>query len=648
MYIFDRLSLAYLYLVYYDVMTKKLFNYFVSILFLFTGLGGQVTYADEPGSSGATIYVVPTITDDRILPTTAISESYISNEIPITASAGEFESASFVVTAIDDISSLSVEATPLEGASGSIPSSNIDIHVVKSWYQVVPGTSNRYLVPELLLKDDSLVKVDDGENYLKLTDGSYMWISDPTMVDDPGRSRSIDEIPVKDSDTLQPVNIPAGTNKQFWITVKVPDDAASGIYTSSITLSTPTEAIDTISLNVEVLPITLLEPNLEYGIYYLGKLSGSWPNGSIGPRYKSEQQFQAELQDMVDHGIPNATSYVGLYSDSVNTASLEREINLKRLAGMSVQHLYTMGAGREGATADNELNLNKVQEILSFAQSHDITDVYFYGRDEALWSGGVPAQEAIDILTSQRPIWEQVREMGGKIFVAGYPGGHFSDTRSPGDFGFVGDILDLFICYRTPSKEEAARWHSVGHKILAYANPVVGYEQPETYRRNYGLLLWQMDYDGAFPWAYNYSWGNPWNDFDYARKGQMFGYPTIDGVVGTLQWEGWREGIDDIRYLTTLIEAIKISEVEGIDVSAAEDWLVELKSLELSRQDLRLIRVKMLPYILHLQLATWGNLLGVMVIFILLTLFVISLRVYYVVSGFYSKQKLLNPKMEPS
>ncbi|MCP4607494.1 MAG: hypothetical protein GY845_02095, partial [Planctomycetes bacterium] len=47
----------------------------------------------------ATIYVVPTITDDKILPTSSISSGYISNQISIAASPSEFEPASFVVRA---------------------------------------------------------------------------------------------------------------------------------------------------------------------------------------------------------------------------------------------------------------------------------------------------------------------------------------------------------------------------------------------------------------------------------------------------------------------------------------------------------------------------------------------------------------------
>ena len=34
----------------------------------------------------------------------------------------------------------------------------------------------------------------------------------------------------------------------------------------------------------------------------------------------------------------------------------------------------------------------------------------------------------------------------------------------------------------------------------------------------------------------------------------MFTYPTSDGVIDTVQWEGFREGVDDTRYLATLLD----------------------------------------------------------------------------------------------
>lgn len=56
-------------------------------------------------------------------------------------------------------------------------------------------------------------------------------------------------------------------------------------------------------------------------------------------------------------------------------------------------------------------------------------------------------------------------------------------------------------------------------------------------------------------------------------------YPTADGVIDTLAWEGFREAVDDVRYLTTLENLLKKG--GGIDSSAlreAASFLITLKN----------------------------------------------------------------------
>lgn len=216
-----------------------------------------------------------------------------------------------------------------------------------------------------------------------------------------------------------------------------------------------------------------------------------------------------------------------------------------------------------------------------------MSEVYFYGIDEALG----------DRLISQRAAWEAVREAGGKIFVSGYRGTNFET---------MGDIQDLIILSGPPSGKEAMDWHSAGRKIWCYDNPQGGIEDPELYRRNYGLLLWQMDYDGASTFPYHGSYGNTWNDFDGVLRDQNFVYPTVDGVIDTIAWEGYREGIDDVRYLTTLlslIEEAKKSASASLRKSAttAEMYLNGLKIKDLSSCSLDDIRAEMVMHILHLK-----------------------------------------------
>jgi hypothetical protein len=64
--------------------------------------------------------------------------------------------------------------------------------------------------------------------------------------------------------------------------------------------------------------------------------------------------------------------------------------------------------------------------------------------------------------------------------------------------------------------------------------------------------------------------GRPWDDFDSkVYRSVCYTYPTVDGVVGTLQWEAVREGIDDMRYLATLRATIEAARRSGNEQAKA-------------------------------------------------------------------------------
>jgi len=122
----------------------------------------------------------------------------------------------------------------------------------------------------------------------------------------------------------------------------------------------------------------------------------------------------------------------------------------------------------------------------------------------------------------------------------------------------IGEDIDLFVDGQTPKKSESDKFHKAGRRIFSYNQPQVGVENSLIYRKYYGLRLWQQEYDGAMDYAYQDGFGSIWNDFDHPKfRDHCFAYPTVDGVIDTIAWEGFREGVDDVRYITTLENKIK-------------------------------------------------------------------------------------------
>jgi len=549
--------------------------------------------------------VVPAITSQVILPDTPLPENAMPKEIRLTGARGEYEPASFVVTApdnsaLDAVSAIAGELTSADGKS-HIPANQIDLRIVKcwmiggrNWTGVLQGV--KILRPELLLKDAGMLKVNPTEkaNYIRLNfpDGPrYSCVSnaeDEVFVrpNNEGLPLLNSKFPVQDASELQPVTIPRGTNQQFWVTFHVPKNAVPGQYTGEITVKAGEKILDKLPVRLTVLPFELLKPYYISSIYYKGELGGA---GSIGAgnysNSKNEKQYLAEMINLREHGVDNPSIHLWWNNPAETERSLAKILAIRRDAGLDNRELFIWGGNTGASQTPEQLNALKAQvkKVLDIAHRFGAQKVYFYGIDEA----------AGEKLLAERKAWEIVHQSGGLVYVA----------ATPGIFKTMGDLLDIIVLQGSPKKEPVSPWHKKGHKVLNYAFPQASVEDSELYRRNYGLLLWQNDYDGAMNHAYQAAYGNPYNDFDGYCRDEIMAYPTVNGVVDTIEWEGYREGVDDVRYVTTLQHAIK--NVDGKPpyqktVSMAKAFLADLKKADLYKIDLDKTRRQMVDYILQL------------------------------------------------
>ncbi|MFA6715257.1 MAG: glycoside hydrolase domain-containing protein [Victivallaceae bacterium] len=545
-------------------------------------------------------YIVNPISDQKILPDSTFIIGQCKTKIKLTATPGEFEPASFVIHAIKAMHKITLIPTGLKNeiSGRNLSASNIDIRLVKCWYQAggawVSSTkqdrNRKILVPELLLKNDGLVKVDreKKKNYLLLDFPSgteYRWISNPQEKSE--RQQKVlltDDFPVKDSSILMPINIKNRTNQQFWITIKVPADLLPGNYSGNINLYEDNKEIGAFELELKVLPFRLAAPYYTSSIYYRGRLSNKYKNGTISADYKSSGQLAVELANLLAHGVDNPICYQ-VFADRI---FMDKYLEIREKAGIARTGFYScdFSISKSRSYGIDKLK-ERIKNAVKYLTGKGFQDVYFYGVDEATG----------DRLKAQRREWNAIHAAGGKVFVAG------SRTEN---YEQMGDIQDLLVCAGVPCREEAAQWHSKNHKIWCYGNPQGGMENPAAYRRNYGLLLWQNDYDGAATFAYQAGYGNIWNDFDGRYRDENFTYPTLDGVIDTIAWEGYREAIDDVRYVTTLIREIEQAKKENSPekqkiITEAEKYLNNLKETDIMELDLDGMRLKIAEYIIGLQ-----------------------------------------------
>jgi hypothetical protein len=374
----------------------------------------------------------------------------------------------------------------------------------------------------------------------------------------------------------------------------VPPSAKAGEYRGELRLLSRGKPIGRLPLTLRVLPFELPSPHTHwdptqdftYSLYYWGELDPEG-KGSIGYKVKSEQQFRAELQYMWDHGI---VAPAMIWSPEIvyrNEPLFRKHLEIAREVGMSGRPLYFADSGLIGNPTEpaalEELKAN-VRHTVALAREYGFTDVYFYGLDEATG----------ERLASQRTAWRAVHEAGGKVIVSGYRG----------LLGAVGDLLDLFNWAGPLDPSQPPEWHQRGHRIWNYANPQTPVEDPAVYRRNYGLLLWKTDYDGACTYCFMDSSGTPWNDFDCdSYRDHNVAYPTTDGVVGTLALQGFREGADDVKYATLLRREIDAAAKNGTSEAKsvaheASEWL---ESIDPQTADLDEVRVGLIERLTKLK-----------------------------------------------
>ncbi|MAE65023.1 MAG: hypothetical protein CMJ18_12200 [Phycisphaeraceae bacterium] len=490
----------------------------------------------------------PAITNERFEPGKPLPPSFdVIDALAVSACRGEYEPVTFVLHATEDRAGVRVEATGLRGDRGAIPASAIDLRVVKYWFQAGDREYSRkrrldggVLVPELLLKDDGLVVVDHQrkKNFVR-TDGGLVDVSDPAVVFDvkgrplEGATPALLDFAPTDADSLQPFDVDAGAMKQLLVTIRVPDDAVSGDYKGTIRVETPGAGPLTLPLTLTVLPFDLAPRPVDYSLYIRGGLIDDTPRIAVWSEHKTERQYRAEMRNLLTHGVVNPCVRQRDFDSFVRAMRIREEI------GMPKGWIYNLGqridAGEVDAGETAARFEQQVRPFVKWANENGYKGYYAYGIDEA-----------DDMLIRERPWFEAAHRGGARIFVSVGQGGHFFERAA--------DLLDLPVLAGPYNREMVARVHEKGHRIGIYAFPQVGSELPELYRRNYGIALWQAGYDVAMTYVYQHSFGHIWNDFDHEEhKDLNFAYPTVDGVIDTLSFEGFREAVDDARYAATLL-----------------------------------------------------------------------------------------------
>ncbi|MCG8316849.1 MAG: hypothetical protein MI976_26835 [Pseudomonadales bacterium] len=454
---------------------------------------------------------------------------------------GEYEPFGVLIKPTSKNTSLKASVSDLTYGEEKINKNNINIRVAKQWYQanyksVNPRTDGtRYLLYELLLKDDSLIRVDRDRknNYLKLSDGAYLNISEASS------SLAKGDL-VFDAPQLTDISLDNGKESLLWVTIYVDSHKPPGVYKGNIELQFDGETTVSVPLEVGVLPFSLPEPTLDYGLYYRARLSNEVV---VGANSKTPRQYEIELNNMKQHGVVYPTLYEQLGSN--DEARVPEALAIRNRVGLPRDKIFVVGYVTQLNSSAEYLDevTRATERWRGVTTSAAIESFYLYGKDEA---------KETDI-SVQTAAWEKVRSSGGKMFAACHVGA----------VEYTAGQLDQPVLAAGDDYSEVRKWRALGIRPYVYSNPQVGIEDAELYRKNYGFKLWFSPYGGVMNYAYQHAANDIWNDFDHDRyRDHVFAYPTSDGVIDTVQWEGFREAVDDVRYADKLAEMVGDTEAK--------------------------------------------------------------------------------------
>jgi len=520
-----------------------------------------------------------TNTNERTLLTHAIPlGAAVAEPLTLAACPGEYEPASFCLWAREKLDNVTVTCSDLEGPAGAISADAVDVRILKCWFQAGVGmedVTHKTLTPELLLHDDSIVRID------------------PVQMTNiiPG-AENVDPFTIRDAERLLPFTMRANELKQLWVLVHVPEDAQPGTYVGKLAVEVSGKQSDEVALRLTVRPFKLAESILLYGLYYKSRIdAGEKMREAIKKYYdghpdqylaaiqglRTRQQVKAELANMVAHGV--TLPYSGEYIEETpglggprDYMRVEEMLEMMKEAGMRDDIVLYAATG----TAHRR---DVVENMVRIVREHGFKDLYFASPVDE------PSPEQ---LRQAWPALEMIHAAGAKINVA-------TNGTTLGSPGAV-DMLDMVIL-SGPRAWYADRMRAAGHLLLSYDNPMTAVEEPLTFRRNRGLALWKAGFDGVCEYAYLSSCNRPWDDFDHPRyRDFAFSYPTADGVIDTIQGEGFREAVDDVRYLSTLLAAMKTSKNAKL-IQETQKWLDNLDPFA----DLDRIREEMAKRIESLQ-----------------------------------------------
>lgn len=513
------------------------------------------------GNQDFTVYSVPATTQALYLPYELPKVGSLANKLELFLAQDEYESASIIVVPFRDLKNFHFTLTDLKCGNDVLPASDIETWLVKRWFRTGGAwlayhvdLRMRTLTPDLLIHDDKLVRVDEfrrtnellmhypsGDQYSDVSRFDYdrQWMKDDM--------RQF----FYDAPTLQPMDFPeAGRNQQFLIHFHAPKTAKPGLYTGKLNFTVGGRPSGSMDVELRVLPFVLSQPK----VY-------DTPQKNYMSHVNSHEGGRAGLINGMKHNLMHLSEI-----DSPLTLKLVRELGYPTneiFAYPEKREPWKLIAGFDGPdsarTPEIEAQIDRIiaRPILKLQKR---IEKYTGVKDYEIWY----------VHTSEASHYTAVSLNPDRIsnVLHKYTKAHpFSHGMSNAIVTFSPGIYDMDSNVK-PNREWSEVWHSTDGRMITYAAPFPGPENPGLMRRALGMDLYKKRMDGHMMHGYTSTQFNeftkyPGGDGDYRTF--ALAYLQKDGIINRLAIVGCREGYDDVRYASTMkLQALKYLHSENV------------------------------------------------------------------------------------
>jgi len=457
----------------------------------------------------------------------------VERSVAAFAARGEYEPVGFCVRPLDDLADAMLTVSDLRGPGGrTLGRGNIDVR--------------------------------------------QLWIRRTAV----NRSRKTYKLVPYILESARPTAFKAGVTRHYWVTFYVPKDAAPGLYRGKATFGARGRPSSIRDITLRALPFELDPPGIDYGIFY--GIHKSW----LRVYRKDEVYPQNRMKHLIDqreHGMQHATimALMGLRFEGEGKGlvpvfdprapsswhvSLDDELRTAKQAGFDkFPCIWTGNADVEIAVGALRAAWRKNRKLFdkSLIRPHNwlFDRVYEAGLKagvERFRAAGMKPPLCFVVDESgnseeRRKICDRylavVKKLGytTTLTINGWWNNMDLPTRYKGklDVAVHNDIFGQFVL----DKDRAAGVKQVWIYNIASRTDAL------QARMRFGWYMLRIGAAGATQWVYQWpKKKNMYDDLTTNRRGsgEAFAYPTPEGPLPVVGWEGYREGVDDARYVRTL------------------------------------------------------------------------------------------------